>query len=75
MIKQTVMVSINMPTALDTRATGLTTSNTVKARKLGSMAVNTMATMLSLRRKVEEPTHGLMETNTLETGEKMPSTE
>jgi hypothetical protein len=39
------------------------------------MAVNTMATMLSLRRKAEVPTHGLMAINTSETGERMPSME
>ena len=73
MIRQTVMVFISMLMAPDTKAAGLMTNNMVREKKPGQMAVNTMATMQSQRRKAEVPTHGLMAINTSETGERMPS--
>jgi hypothetical protein len=64
-----------MPMVLNTKANGKMISNTVKEERLGKMVVNTMVTTSIPRNKEEVLTPGLMETNILEIGMIMPSTD
>lgn len=68
MIKLTAMEFIIMPTALDMKANGKTTSNMDKEQSIGLMAVNILANMWTPRNKAKGSIYGQTETNTLVIG-------